>query len=109
MRQKGWLAEEHTPVAVARINSSHLRASILRQTAAPADVAAVVAVAVAAAAAVAAADVVVAAAADVGIASAATSRWSFQLAEPEQLVVAVAGGGVEIVEREGLEGNCWGR
>jgi len=75
MRQRGWLTEEDTPVAVARINSSHLRASILRQTAATAAAAVVVVVAVAVAAAVDAAVVVVdVAAADVGIAFAATSH-----------------------------------
>ena len=58
---RGWLTEEDTPVAVARINPSHPRASILRQTDATA---AVVAVAFAAAAA-----------ADVGISFAATSHW----------------------------------
>jgi hypothetical protein len=106
------MAEEDTPVAVARIN---LRASILRRTAATAAVAAVVVVAAVAVVVVAAAavDVVVvvavaAAAADVGIAFAATSRCSFQLAVAEHQLV-VAGYGVESVGREGLGGNCWGR
>ena len=96
---------------MARINSSHLRASILHQIVAAAAVA-VVTVAVAAAAV--GVDVVVAvaaaAAADVGIAFAATSHWRLQLVEAEdQLDVVVAGDGVEPVVREGLGGNCWGR
>jgi hypothetical protein len=93
---RGWLTEEDTPVAVARINPSHLRASILRQTDATA---AVVAVAFAAPAA------------DVGISFAATSHWWFQLAEAdsEELAVVVAVDGVELVGREGLERNCRGR
>jgi hypothetical protein len=104
------MAEEDTPVAVARINFA---ASILRRTAATAAAAAVVVVAAVAVVVVVAAavDVVVvvaAAAADVGIAFAATSRCSFQLAEAEHQLV-VAGDGVEPVEQEGLGGNCWGR
>lgn len=58
---------ENIPVAVARISSSHLRASVLRQTAAPAAAAAAaiaVVVVVAAAVVVVAAVVVAAAAAD---------------------------------------------
>jgi hypothetical protein len=105
------MAEEDTPVAVARINFA---ASILRRTAATAAAAAAVVVAAVAVVVVVAAavDVVVvvaaAAAADVGIAFAATSRCSFQLAEAEHQLV-VAGDGVEPVEQEGLGGNCWGR
>ena len=92
---------QDTPVAVARISSSHLRASLLRQTAAPA--AAVVVVAVAVAAVV----VVVAAAADVGMIAAATFHC---LAEAEnQLAVVVAGVDVGPAEWGGLEESCWGR
>ena len=54
---------ENIPVAVARISSSHLRASVLRQTAAPAAAAAIAVVVVVAAAVVVVAAVVVAAAA----------------------------------------------
>ena len=92
---------QDTPVAVARISSSHLRASLLRQTAAPA--AAVVVVAVAVAAVV----VVVAAAADVGMIAAATFHC---LAEAEnQLAVVVAGVDVGPAGWGGLEESCWGR
>jgi hypothetical protein len=82
---------QDSPVAVVRVDSSHLHASILWQTAAAAVV--VVAVAVA----VAAAD-----AADVGIAFAATSRCWLQLA-----VVVAAGDGVEPVGQEDLV-RGWG-
>jgi hypothetical protein len=94
---------QDTPVAVARISSSHLRASLLRQTAAPAAAVVVVAVAVAAVVVV----VVVAAAADVGMIAAATFHC---LAEAEnQLAVVVAGVDVGPAEWGGLEESCWGR
>ena len=85
---------------MARINSSHLRASILRQIAAAAAVVVEAVVVAAAAVGVDVAVVVaVAAAAAVGIAFAATSRWGIQLAEAEdQLAVVVAGNAVESVE-----------